>query len=171
MYRPKQTRFPLLSKGPFSFGGALAVGVRKTTRPVSTKQTMHLVLRSEMAKGRYSLLLPKNARLFHHLMSIYANRFDIRIYNFAIVGNHAHLLVRAKSRRGFQNFLRVFPGQLAQRLTKSVRGMPLKRRFWSLIAFSRIVQWGKSFEIANKYITKNIHQAAQSVSCSFFQRE
>lgn len=158
-------------KSPSSFGGSHSIGVRKTARPVSTKKAMHIVLRSEMAHGRYSLLLPANARLFHRLMLRYSKKFEVRVYHFAVVGNHAHLLVKAKTRLGFQHFLRVFPGQFAQRLTQAARGTPLKRRFWNLVAFSRIVPWGKAFKIATGYITKNIRQAARTMPCSFLRRE
>jgi hypothetical protein len=41
------------------YGGALSLGKRKSFRPIDTRRTMHLVLRSSRAKGEHSMLRPK----------------------------------------------------------------------------------------------------------------
>ena len=121
---------------------------------------MHIVLRSEKARGKLSLLLPENAKLVYKLMRMYGSRFNVKIYHFAFVGNHAHFIVKPKTKKGFQDFLRVFAGQVAQRLTGARPGAPLSKRFWDLIAFSRVIAWGRAFTDAKKYIQKNILQGA-----------
>src|SRR3989338_635348 len=156
MYRPKQFNLFRYPSSSTSFGGSHSIGVRKEARPVSVKEALHVVLRAEQARGKYSLLIPAHARMLYRLMVFYGKKFEVKIYNFAIVGNHAHFILKAKTKRGFQNFLRVFAGQVAQRVTKAKPGHPLAKRFWDYLAFSRIIPWGKAFENAKKYVFKNI---------------
>ena len=160
MYCPQQQKLFRYPSGPSRFGGNLSVGKRKTARPISVKESIHVVLRAEKARGKLSFLLPVNARVFYQLRKLYGARFQVKVYHFALVGNHAHLLIKAKTKTGFQNFLRVFAGQLAQRITKAKPGQPLKTRFWDYIAFSRIIPWGKAYETAKRYLFKNTLQGA-----------
>lgn len=170
MYRPKQISFPGYAKSQTSFGGSLHQGRRKTARPICAKKSLHVVLRSEIARGEWYLLLPANAKLLKQLLTLYSLRFSVTIYSFANVGNHCHLLLRAKSKEGLRNFLRVFAGQLAQRITGTRPGKPLKTSFWSVIAFSRIVEWGRGFATAKNYLFKNVQQAAVSIRYSPISR-
>jgi hypothetical protein len=50
-----------------------------------------------------------------------ARRFDIRVYDFANVGSHLHLLVRCRRREAFQGFLRSFAGIVARKVTGAKR--------------------------------------------------
>ena len=161
MYCPKQIPFFPLPKSPTAHGGILGAGKRKSARPVCAKRSMHVVLRAERARGRYSLLIPRNAKAIHHLLKKYAKQFEVSIYEFANVGTHLHCLLRAKTKAGFRNFLRVFSGQVAQQVTGAKPGNPLKKRFWDLLAYSRVVEWGRAFQIAEKYVRKNILQASR----------
>ena len=147
-------------KSKSAHGGSLSVGRRKSRRPLSLKESIHVVLRAERAKGRYSLLLPKNAKLVLKLMKKYGKEFQVKVYHFAFVSNHMHLTLKAKTRLGFQNFLRVFAGQTAQKITGAMKGNPGTKRFWDLLAFSRIITWGRAYKIVIKYIDKNVKQAA-----------
>ncbi|MBL7542359.1 MAG: transposase, partial [Bdellovibrionaceae bacterium] len=56
--------------------------------------------------------------LIKHILFRSARRFNIRVYQYAVAGNHVHLLVKAKSRLGMQNFFRVFAGHLAQEILR-----------------------------------------------------
>lgn len=160
MYRPTQLKIFRFPNDSTAYGGSLQPGKRKAARPVSVKEAMHVVLRSESARGKYSLLLPKNARLIHSLLKHYGKKFEVRTYSFAFVGNHVHLLLRTKSKQGFQNFLRIVSGQAAQRITGARPGQPLTKQFWDLLAYSRIVPWGRAYETAKKYVLRNVLEAA-----------
>jgi REP element-mobilizing transposase RayT len=142
-----------------TYGGELTKGRRKVARPVAIKKPMHLVLRASAARGKYSLLRPEHARLVEAVLR-HANRlYHVRVYEFANVGNHLHLLVRASSREEFKNFLRVLAGRIAQKVTGARKGRPWGRRFWDLLVFSRIVEWGKAFAIARGYVVQNRWEA------------
>jgi len=147
-------------KGRTAHGGSLSIGKRKIARPISVKESLHLVLRAERARGKYSLLLPRHARMFHGLLKQYGKRFDVKAYDVALVGNHAHLIVKARTKQGLQNFLRVFAGQTAQRITKARPGAKLSKRFWDLLVYSRIIPWGRPFAVARCYVEKNVREGA-----------
>jgi REP element-mobilizing transposase RayT len=50
------------------------------------------------------------------LMKKNASRFQVKIFEYAIQGNHLHLLVKAQSKVGLQNFFRVLAGHSAQKI-------------------------------------------------------
>ena len=95
-------------------GGVLSLRSRRSRRPLSTSQPLHLTLRSDFAYGSRSLL--KHQALINHIGKKFSRRFGVRIYRQAICGNHLHLLIRGTSRVGLQNFFRVFAGHVAQQI-------------------------------------------------------
>ncbi len=108
----KQTNFLIPTRK--EHGGALSVQTRRSRRPLSTKQPIHLTLKSDFAYGRRSLL--KHQTLINHIGKKFARRFGVTIYRQSICGNHLHLLVRGVDRFGLQNFFRVFAGHIAQQI-------------------------------------------------------
>jgi REP element-mobilizing transposase RayT len=133
-------------------GGALRRGRRKLERPVSTRRPMHVVLASKRAQGDWSLR--KHARSVRSTLRALAQRFGIRVYRFANVGTHLHLLVRARRREAFQAFLRSFAGIVARRVTGARRGRP-SGRFFSALAWSRVVSWGRDYFGVRHYVFRN----------------
>src|SRR5271156_5950468 len=87
-------------------GGVVGKGRHKGPRPFAARRPLHVVMRSERARGRWSLLHPANRGTVEALMSRYAARYQVRVYQFANVGNHLHLLMRARDRHALQRFLR-----------------------------------------------------------------
>lgn len=154
-----QFSFPGMRNGT-AFGGDLAVGKRKTARPVATKRPMHLCLKSSAATGKSSLLTRPNARKVKRALAIYGTRFQVRVLEQANSGNHLHLLVQTRTRDGFKAFLRSFSGALAMAVTGSRKGQSLEKRFWDRLAFSRIVEWGKDFANVRRYLVMNREEAA-----------
>ena len=67
-----------------------------------------------------------------------ARRFEIRIYDFANVGSHLHLVLRARSREAFQGFLRSFAGIVARRVIGAERGRRTGR-FFDGLAWTRVI--------------------------------
>lgn len=153
-------------------GGSLSENARRDRRPLSTKQALHVTLRSDLATGERALLRHKH---LVRLVLLKAQRlFNIRVYEYAVGGNHLHCLVRGRSRIELQNFFRVFAGHLAQQILASC---PLshnedqkqqatqkgcrknRRRFWALLIYSRIVTWGREFIHVRKYIVQNTLEA------------
>jgi hypothetical protein len=140
-------------------GGSLIVGKRKSKRPISTKTPMHLVLRSSLAQGEWSFLRRQNSSFISLLVARLSKKHEVKVYEWANAGTHLHMLVKTRSRKGLGNFLRALAGQIAQKITGAVRGKPFGKRFWDLLAFSRIGQWGRPFETLRIYIQKNTLEA------------
>jgi REP element-mobilizing transposase RayT len=130
------------------------MGLRKLTRPLSSRRPLHVVLRSARARGRWSMRTKTNQQVVRKALRSYAHRYGIKIYEFANAGNHLHLLLRSRCRLALQNFLRVFAGVTARRLTGARRGHPVGA-FWEYLAYSRIVTWGRDFLGVRAYVAAN----------------
>src|SRR5262245_51891306 len=133
-------------------GGEVRRGRRKLGRPVSTRRPMHLVLSSHRARGGWSLR--QHDRVVRDVMRRMARRFEIRIYDFANVGSHLHLVLRARRREGFQAFLRSFAGIVARRITGARRAHP-SGPFFDGLAWTRVVSWGRDYWGLRNYVFRN----------------
>lgn len=153
--RSKQLRlFVEPASGRLEHGGDIALGRRKVARPIDTRRPMHLILRSSLARGQWSLRRLSNAQAIDTLRIRFARRFGVKVYRNSNAGNHLHLLVRARCRIGLQHFLRAFAGAVARLITGARRGHRAGR-FWDRIAYSRVVQWGRDFCGVNSYVLQN----------------
>jgi REP element-mobilizing transposase RayT len=110
-----------------SHGGELSRGKRKTFRPIDPKQALHVVLRSSKARGSLSMLHPKHCNAVEKYVQKSAKRWGIRIYRFANVGNHLHLLIKVSSRAAWKSFSREIAGGIAQIVTEAKKGEALAR--------------------------------------------
>ncbi|MBX9767508.1 MAG: transposase, partial [Bdellovibrionales bacterium] len=117
-------------------GGSHAQNLRKTKRPFDSKKPMHLVLKSERARGTLSMWKPSNKAHIHKIVAKHAARSHVRIYRFSNNGNHLHLAIRAKDKRQFQKFLRSIAGLIARHVLNDKKGLPAKTKFWSALAFT-----------------------------------
>jgi REP element-mobilizing transposase RayT len=148
-----------------SHGGDIAPGKRKIARPIDPKQALHVVLRSSAANGEQSMLRPKNCQPIHDFAHDLAERWGVRIYRFANVGNHIHLLIKVPSRAVWRRFIRELAGGIAVIVTGARKGAGLKknesgRGFWDELVFTRIVKFGRDFFGVKDYLAKNLFEAA-----------
>jgi REP element-mobilizing transposase RayT len=140
-------------------GGDVRRGQRKLERPVSARRPLHLTLHSDRARGEWSML--RHRREVQEALRTCVRRTGVRVYDFANVGSHLHLLVRARRRDAFQAFLRSFAGIVARVVTGARRGRPLRDGpFWSALAWSRIVTWGREYWTVRHYIFRNEIEAS-----------
>jgi REP element-mobilizing transposase RayT len=141
------------------FGGMLTKGNAREARPISTKRPMHLVMRSTLARGERSFLRPARARHVRNLVERASQRHGVKIYRFANSGNHLHMIVLPRSRYGFNAFIRTISGLIA-RLTLGVeRGRAKGLKFWDARPFTRILEWGKDYTNACRYLLQNTLEA------------
>lgn len=146
-------------EGKVIHGGEYAVGKRKARRPVVTKRPMHLVMRSSLATGSRSFLQKLHARFIQQLVQTLARVNGIRIYQYSNSGNHLHFLLQAKTVAGFRRFVRALAGQVAMKVGGGKNGNPSGEKFWDLLPFTRIVEWGKAFQVARQYVVQNTLEA------------
>ncbi len=91
------------------FGGALLFKKRKSKRPLSKKDSIHLVLRSDWATGRDSFLAKRNHQAIKQILVRFSKKFGVRIYQKAITSNHIHLLLRITNRTLYIAFIKATP--------------------------------------------------------------
>ncbi len=140
-------------------GGEYSVGKRKKARSLASRKPIHLTLRSSYAVGNYSFRTKKNEAFLSKLITSLSRKWAIRIYKYSINSNHLHFSLKALTRRGFQNFLRVLSAQVATFVTGAKKGNPFGKRFFDFPAFTRIAEWGKAFKTLTDYVVENVLEA------------
>jgi REP element-mobilizing transposase RayT len=141
------------------FGGSLLKGNARTQRPFRKGSALHIVLRSDIAKGSLSLLHPSRAKKIDALVRKLSNKFGVRLYRYANSGNHLHLLVRPHNRYAYRNFIKSVTGLIARVTLGAERGRAKGVKFWSVKPFSRIVAFGKDYKGVLNYIIQNALEA------------
>lgn len=164
------------------FGGSRLPSNPKSKRPLSTKNAIHLVLKSRMATGNRSMLQKANAAKVDSVIRRNAKNCGVRIYQLVNVGNHLHLVVRIQSQRLFSHFLRAVSGLIARHILKKERGQAKAQlnttkpkqhdSFWVARPFTRLIAWGTDFRNVKRYMDKNRGQArSYFVAWGFDQTE
>lgn len=148
--------------GRTSHGGTKTKGHRKLERPLATNKWIHLVLKSDKAKGTLSLLSAKNQVFIRQLIERKAKKFGIRIADFANAGNHLHLKIKISSREHFQKFLKSITTQIARFVTGAKRGKRFGR-FWQGLAFTRVLCSAKENLILSGYFAANREESQHGV--------
>lgn len=135
-------------------GGDVRPRKRKVARPWDSKKPVHVVLRSSLARGPWSLLGPQIAGQIENMARMLACRCGVSLYRYANAGNHIHMLAHAPCRMAFHSFLKAFAGMTARLVTGAGKANPVGR-FWDSVAYSRIVSWGREFRSVGAYVKKN----------------
>ncbi len=134
----RQTSFSFLKDYKKEFGGSLLPGKRKSKRPLSTKNPLHLILKS----SHRSFFNPGNLSL-ENLIRSQARKFGIRVYDLALNWSHIHLMIRIKSRDDYNKFIRSLTAILAMRIRLA---KPQLKVIFDLRPFTRILSWGRDFK-------------------------
>lgn len=151
MKRPKQSTFEGLNAPNQVFGGALLTSHPKTKRPLDSKLPTHLVLRAQ----RSAMRNPKYYLKVNQIVRTVCAKHGVRLYEYANVGNHLHLLLKLRTRRSWAAFIRELTGRIAQ-LTKVK---------WVHRPFTRIVSgWKKAYRIVREYVELNRRDADGLIS-------
>jgi REP element-mobilizing transposase RayT len=149
------------------FGGALLKGNAKVARPLSTKEPVHLVLKSAQAIGAKSMLHTYNVNRIDKIIRTHAKLCRIRIYHLVNVGNHLHLVIKLDDRKEFSKFIKTITGLIARHVLKAQRGPAVelstaarkKTQFWVARPFTRLIAWGRDYGHIKRYMKKNINDA------------
>lgn len=131
---------------------------RSRGRPLSTANTMHLVLRSDMAKGSKSFSRYKQD--IRKILNKFAGKYHVQIFSYANVGNHLHLHIKLAKRQLYYPFIRAISAAIMMRVTginrwtKSTQAQK-KQRFWTHRPFSRVLSSFKERLNLKDYIAIN----------------
>lgn len=147
----------LFGKHLLEFGGRPTRGRRKTARPIATKRAMHVVLHSSRAKDGWSLLNPEKRKVVDRAIKRATERFAVKVYGHANVGNHIHFVLKARTHDAYRAFIRYLSGRIAFEVTGAKKGRAAGR-FWDSIPYSRVLEWGRDFINARIYVTRNLFE-------------
>jgi REP element-mobilizing transposase RayT len=147
------------------FGGS----ERKTRRsrqfrPLSTKFSMHLILKSEHARGAWSFLAGKNKQKIKSLITDCAVKYGVKVLSAANVGNHLHLHIKIHRRWQYIRFIRVLTAKIAFAVTGANKFKPIlnsagqKISFWTQRPLTRFVHSWKDFLSLKDYIQINTYE-------------
>lgn len=161
----RQTQLSFTGKGlkrPCDrFGGSLLKGNPKTARPVESKMPIHLVLRARKSQLR----LPTTFKGVNQTVRQTADKYGIKIYSFANVGNHLHMVIKISDRQNWKRFIREVTGRIAA-LVKSALSTG-NESFWLYRPFTRIIRsWKKAFRMALDYVYFNQLEAEGRINRS-----
>lgn len=151
----------LFKKQELAYGGQYS-NTRKGRsqgRPLVTKQTMHLVLRSSLAKGKWSFLNKLNKDNIRLILRKFAIKYGVKLLHGANVGNHIHLEIQLSSRHAYKPFIRAITAAIAMKITGVSRWNSKEsigiERFWDLRPFTRVVVGWKNRTNLKNYIDLN----------------
>jgi REP element-mobilizing transposase RayT len=148
----KQTQ--LLKKQKSDHGGDIK-HPQKRQRPLSTKDSMHIVLRSSEASGPRSFR--NYAKEISAILETFATKYNIEIKSYANVGNHIHLHIKLFNRRSYTPFIRAVTAAIMIKVTGFCKWRPKPEgfQFWDHRPFSRVVTSFKAFKNLVDYIQIN----------------
>lgn len=149
----------LLKKPNLSYGGTL-LNTRKGRshgRPLDTRHSMHLVLRSSKAKGMFSFKKHNNSSAIQKIVDRFSRKYGVQILSLANVGNHLHFHIRLSSRQSYKPFIRAITAAIAMAVTGVSRWSQSKidGKFWDYRPFTRVVVGFKNFLNLRSYIQVN----------------
>ncbi len=134
-----------------SFGGSLRTGERKIARPLSSKNPIHLVIKSSMALGMLSF--PNNRKTMDNIIKATAKKWGITLMDHKWNWTHLHAIIQVPNRTIYNNWIRELTGAIVQYLSKKT-GLDIKR-FFDHRPFTRVLHWGKDLKNAYDYLILN----------------
>jgi REP element-mobilizing transposase RayT len=153
--KPKQQSLLTLHKT--DHGGDLK-NPQKRARPLSTKESIHLVLRSTKAQGKMSFY--KYKKEIDTILNTFANKYHIEIKSSATQGNHIHLHIKLFKRDTYKPFIRAVTAAIMMKITGFCRDRPkpVNYKFWDRRPFTRVIRTFKEFKNLVDYIQINVFE-------------
>ena len=126
-------------------------------RSLSTRFTMHLVLRARWAYGAWSFTAPNIRQMINYVIAKHELRTGIQVLEVGNAGNHLHLRVKISSRVQYNNFIRAVTGEIARKIKLSREGFYGEKEggFWERRPFSSIVAGARYSTVITNYIKIN----------------
>lgn len=115
----KRSQLKLLKDSPKAYGGELLKTRkgRESGRPLDTKNSIHLVLRSSLATGPWSFNYRGNSKKVREIISKFAEKNGVQILSLANVGNHIHMQIKLSNRFTYQKFIKAITSAIAMAMT------------------------------------------------------
>ncbi len=151
--RRKQASFHGFPKEQRAFSpGKRTTRASRQRRPRGTKEAMHLVLRSDRARGTKSLL--KYDTVVRAVIAKLAKRHGVRIYRIVNAGNHLHITLKLSQQFLWRGFISGVTGGIARTIQRKCDENS-KQGFWNSRPFTRVINWGRDYNVVKDYHTLN----------------
>ena len=148
----KQTTFHGFPKKERVFApGKRTTRASRQYRPLATKEALHLVLRSDRARGPKSLL--KYDGVVRAVIAKLAIRHGVRVYRIVNAGNHLHITLKLSKQFLWHGFISGITGGIARAV--GFQRDSAKQGFWNSRPFTRVIAWGRDYNIVKDYHTLN----------------
>jgi putative transposase len=150
----KHKQYKLLKTEKSDHGGDIK-NPQKRQRPLSVKDSMHIVIRSSQAKGPWSF--KKYQQDIYDILEKFADKHFIEIKSYANVGNHIHMHIKLFKRKSFAPFIRAITAAIMIKVTGFCKWRPKPEgfQFWDHRPFSRVVKSYQAFKNLMDYIQIN----------------
>ncbi len=154
----------LLAKQPMGYGGELLKTRkgRQHGRPLDTKNTMHLVLRSTKAVGEWSFRKKNNYKAINQIIAKFSKKYGVKIISLANVGNHLHFHIKLATRHTYRQFIRAITAAIAMAVTQASRWQTLKKlgikKFWDYRPYTTVVKACRQYLNLKDYIKINQYE-------------
>lgn len=149
----------LNQKYPLQYGGILRNRAKnRGARPLSHKDSMHLVMRSSQAKNDLSFRNPKHFKRLGVLIRNFSQEKGVQIISLANVGNHLHLHIKITNRTLYKAWIRGLSSAIAMLVAGRQKLLELKQQkktFWDYRPFTRVIKSFKAFLALKDYIEIN----------------
>lgn len=148
-------------KKELHFGGTLLRKAKnRHDRPISSKDPMHLVLRSSMAKGKFSFGNSKNYSRVNDIVRKHCKKYGVKLIKYSNNFNHLHMLLKFPSRQAYMRFIRSLTGSLALAVSGASKLAKLKeifgqKRFWDFRPFTRVIRSYRAYKTVVDYVVLN----------------
>ncbi len=153
----KNPQTKLLKDQPKAYGGDLLNKreARKGPRPLVTKHTMHLTMRSTQAVGEWSFARKENRKKIAQIVLKFSNKYGVKVLSMANVGNHLHFQIKLSNRFTYKKFIRAISSAIVMAVTKVSRKKKLNKHFWNYRPFTRVIASFREFLNLKDYIRIN----------------
>jgi REP element-mobilizing transposase RayT len=145
-----------------AFGGSLLKNSHaKGPRPISTKQTMHVVLRVSEKVTKFSFVRSKTSQHLHNVLERQSKLHGVKLYKVAQAHNHIHLILLPRTRRAYLSFIRSVCGLIPRYLHQdaNTKMENPNNGFWAQRPWSRLISWGQDYIRVKKYLELNLLEA------------
>jgi REP element-mobilizing transposase RayT len=146
----KRSSYAKVKRGlhPSACGGSLRnFRAGRVARSISVKFSMHVVLRSLLARGQWSFVRRGTRQLIQEILDKHAGKSGVELISSGNAGNHLHLRIRVKSKSQYFQFVRAICGEIALKIkrlprkdlgARELEGL-IKTNFWASRPFTAIV--------------------------------
>ncbi len=149
-----------IQKSKFEFGGSLLNRAQnRHARPVSSREPMHVILKSSQAVGRWSLGHSKHIRLIRKIIESACARYGVKLMQYSNNCSHLHMLLKFPSKAGYLRFIRAISCSIAMLVTGAKKNARLSKPFWDHRPYTRVLRGLRALQIVRRYIHLNSLEA------------